>query len=107
MYILVYIESTLTQRSEKVVHVCGFVCVCLLSVIFIIKIGIMHLSYNKRAMLNGRFQHHLLGAAFGQMTSPSRCVCFKWSRTHAVVKSLKPLKMVRFLHLWCKNAIKT
>ena len=44
MYILVYIESTLTQRSEKVVHVCGFVCVCLLSVIFIIKI--MHLSYN-------------------------------------------------------------
>ena len=39
-----------------------------------------------------------------QISAPSargcvcaRCVCFRWSRTHtAVVKSLKPLKMVRF-----------
>ena len=35
-------------------------------VISIIKLGVMHLSYNKRAVLDGRFRHHPLGAVFVQ-----------------------------------------
>ena len=38
-------------------------------------IGVMRLSYNERAVPDGRFWHHLFQAVFMRTTYPSRYVC--------------------------------
>ena len=58
-----------------------------LPVISVMIIEVMRFSYNKRAVLDGRFQHLLFQAVFMQTTYPSRCVYFGWSRVHTAVES--------------------
>ena len=50
-------------------------------------IGIMRLSYNERAVPDGRFRHHLFQAVFIRTTYPSRYVYFGWSRVHTAVET--------------------
>ena len=81
-----------------------------LPVISVMIIGVMRLSYNERAVSEGRFRHHLFQAVFVRTSYPSRYVYFRWSRVHKAVEtavtataenavkagsSLKPLKLVR------------
>ena len=74
--------------SEEVVQVYGFCIRTLrLPVISIMINGIMRLSYNERAVPDGRFRHHLFQAVFMRTTYPSRCVYFGWSRLHTAVES--------------------
>ena len=79
-------------------------------------IGVMRLSYNERAVSDGRFRHHLFQAVFVRTTYPSK-VCNSGGQESTqlsrpllllpsvcedVVKvgsSLKPLKLVRFKRL--------
>ena len=87
-----------------------------LPVISVMIIGVMRLSYNERAVSEGRFRHHLFQAVFVRTSYPSRYVYFRWSRVHKAVEtavtapsscenavkagsSLKPLKLVRFKRL--------
>ena len=58
-----------------------------LPVISVMIIGVMRFSYNKRAVLDGRFRHHLFQAVFMRTTYPSRCVYFGWSSVHTAVES--------------------
>ena len=48
-----------------------------LPVIFVMIIGVMRLSYNERAVADGRFRYHLFQAVFMQTTYPSRYVYFR------------------------------
>ena len=48
---------------------------------------ITRLSYNKRAVPDGRSQHYLFQPVFMQMTYPSRYVCFGRSRVHTTVET--------------------
>ena len=75
--------------SEEVVQVYGFCIRTLrLPVISVMIIGVMRFSYNKRAVLDGRFRRHLFQAMFIRTTYPSRtCVYFGWSRVHKAVES--------------------
>ena len=50
-------------------------------------IGVMRLSYNERAVPDGRFRHHLFQAVFMRTTYPSRYVYFRWSRVHTAVET--------------------
>ena len=56
-------------------------------VISVMIIGVMQLSYNERAVPDGRFWHHLFQAVFMQTTYPSRYVYFRWSRVHTAVET--------------------
>ena len=49
--------------------------------------GVMRFSYDDRAVLDGRFRHHLFQAVFMQTTYPSRYVYFRWSRVHTAVET--------------------
>ena len=73
---------------EEVVQVYG-VCIrtLRLPVISVMIIGVMRLSYNERAVPDGRFRHHLFQAVFMRTTYPSRCVYFRWSRVHTAVET--------------------
>ena len=74
--------------AEEVVQVYGFCIRTLhLPVISVMIIGVMRLSYNERAVPDGRFRHHLFQAVFMRTTYPSRCVYFRWSRVHTAVES--------------------
>ena len=66
-------------------------------------IGVMWLSHNKRAVSEGRFQHHLFQAVFVRMTYPSRYVYFKWSRVHTAVETAVTATVV----MWerCKSRV--
>ena len=69
-------------------QVYGFCILTLrLPVISVMIIGVMRLSYNERAVPDGRFRHHLFQAVFMRTTYPSRCVYFGWSRVHTAVES--------------------
>ena len=72
----------------KVVQVYG-VCIrtLRLPVISVMIIGVMRFSYNDRAVLDGRFRHHLFQAVFMQTTYPSRYVYFRWSKVHTAVET--------------------
>ena len=65
------------------------ICICTLHlpVISVMIIGVMRLSYNERAVSEGRFRYHLFQAVFVRMTYPSRYVYFRWSRVHAVIET--------------------
>ena len=56
-------------------------------VISVMIIGVMRLSYNERAIPDGRFRHHLFQAVFMRTTYPSRYVYFRWSRVHIAVET--------------------
>ena len=58
-----------------------------LPVIPVMIIGVMRLSYNERAVSEGRFRHHLFQAVFVWTTYPSRYVHFRWSRVHTAVET--------------------
>ena len=78
----------LYSRSEEVVQVYGFCIRTLhLPVISVMIIGVMRLSYNERAMPDGRFRHHLFQAVFMRTTYPSRYMYFGWSRVHTTVET--------------------
>ena len=78
----------LCVSSEEVVQVYGFCIRTLrLPVISVMIIGVMRLSYNERAVPDGRFRHHLFQAVFTRTTYPSRCVYFGWSRGYTAVES--------------------
>ena len=47
----------------------------------------MRLSYNERAVSEGRFRHHLFQAVFVRTSYPSRYVYFRWSRVHKAVET--------------------
>ena len=69
-------------------QVYGFcICTLRLPVITVMIIGVMQLSYNKRAVPDRRFQHHLFQAVFMRTTYPSRYVYFGWSRVHTAVET--------------------
>ena len=53
----------------------------------IFRIGVMLLSYNERAVSEGRFRHHLFQAVFVRTSYPSRYVYFRWSRVHKAVET--------------------
>ena len=73
---------------EEVVQVYGFCIRTLrLPVISVMIIGVMQFSYNDRAVLHGRFRHHLFQAVFMRTTYPSRYVYFRWSRVHTAVET--------------------
>ena len=77
-----------TPDSEEVVQVYGFCIRTLrLPVISVMIIGVMRLSYNERAVPDGRFRHHLFQAVFMRTTYPSRYVYFRWSRVHTAVET--------------------
>ena len=57
-----------------------------LPVISVMIIGVMRLSYNERAVPDGRFRHRLFQAVL-RTTYPSRYVYFRWSRVHTVVET--------------------
>ena len=57
-------------------------------VISVMIIGVMRLSYNERAVSEGRFRHHLFQAVFVQTSYPSRYVYFRWSRVHKAVETV-------------------
>ena len=98
------------SAAEEVVQVYGFCIRTLrLPVISVMIIGVMRL-YNKRAVPDGRFRHHLFQAVFMRTTCPSR-VCGQGStllwrpllllslvRENAVKagSNFKTLKLVRF-----------
>ena len=69
--------------SEEVVQVYG-ICIRTLHlpVISVMIIGAMRLSYNERAVSEGRFRHHLFQAVFVRTSYPSRYMYFRWSRVH-------------------------
>ena len=77
-----------SRASEEVVQVYG-ICIRTLHlpVISLMIIGVMQLSYNERAVSEGRFRHHLFQAVFVRTSYPSRYVCFRWSRVHKAVKT--------------------
>ena len=76
------------NKSEEVVQVYGFCIRTLrLPVISVMIIGVMRLSYNERAVPDGRFRHHLFQAVFMRTTYPSRYVYFRWSRVHTAVET--------------------
>ena len=54
-----------------------------LPVISVMIIGVMRLSYNDRAVPDGRFRHHLFQTVFMRTTYPSKM----WSRVHTTVKT--------------------
>ena len=56
-------------------------------VISVMIIGIMRLSYNERAVSDGRFRHHLFRAVFMRTTYPSKYMYFRWSRVHTAVET--------------------
>ena len=58
-----------------------------LPVISVMIIGVMRLSYNERAVSDGRFRHHLFRAVFMRTTYPSGYMYFRWSRVHIPVKT--------------------
>ena len=58
-----------------------------LPVIFVMIIGVMRLSYNKRAMPDGKLRHRLFQAVFMRTTYSSICAYFGWSRAHTAVES--------------------
>ena len=58
-----------------------------LPVISVMIIGVMRLSYNERAVPDGRFWHHLFQAVFMRTTYPSRYVYFRWSWVHTAVET--------------------
>ena len=58
-----------------------------LPVISVMIIGVMRLSYNERAVSEGRFRHHLFQAVFVRTSYPSRYVYFRWSRVHKAVET--------------------
>ena len=58
-----------------------------LPVISVMIIGVMRLSYNERAVPDGRVRHRLFQAVFVRTTCPSRCVYFRWWRVHTTVES--------------------
>ena len=67
------------RGPEEVVQVYGFCIRTLrLPVISVMIIGVMRLSYNERAVPDGRFRHHLFQAVFMRTTYPSRYVYFRW-----------------------------
>ena len=79
---------TCTTSSGQLVQVYGFCIRTLrLPVISVMINGVMRLSYNERAVPDGRFRHHLFQAVFMRTTYPSRCVYFGWSRLHTAVES--------------------
>ena len=81
-------NSVQRLSPEEVVQVYGFCIRTLrLPVISVMIIGVMRFSYNDRAVLDGRFRHHLFQAVFMRTTYPSRCVYFGWSRVHTAVES--------------------
>ena len=59
----------------------------LLPIISVMIIGVMRLSYNERAVPDGRFRHHLFQTVFIQTTNPSRHVYFRWSRVDTAVET--------------------
>ena len=70
-------EKVLRLAAEEVVQVYGFCIRTLhLPVISVMIIGVMRLSYNERAVPDGRFRHHLFQAVFMRTTYPSRYVYF-------------------------------
>ena len=75
-------------RSEEVVQVYG-ICIRTLHlpVISVMILGVMRLSYNERAVSEGRFRHHLFQAVFVRTSYPSRYVYFRWSRVHKAVET--------------------
>ena len=65
------------SAAEEVVQVYGFCIRTLrLPVISVMIIGVMRL-YNKRAVPDGRFRHHLFQAVFMRTTYPSRLCVFQ------------------------------
>ena len=58
-----------------------------LPVISVMINGVTRLSYNERAVPDGRFRHHLFQAVFMRTTYPSMCEYFGWSRLHTAVES--------------------
>ena len=74
--------------AEEVVQVYG-ICIRTLHlpVISVMIIGVMRLSYNERAVSEGRFRHHLFQAVFVRTSYPSRYVYFRWSRVHKAVET--------------------
>ena len=58
-----------------------------LLVISVMIIEVMRSLYNKRAVSDGRFWHHLFQAVFMRTTYPSRCVYFRWSRVRTAVET--------------------
>ena len=63
--------------AEEVVQVYGFCIRTLhLPVISVMIIGVMRLSYNERAVPDGRIRHHLFPAVFMRTTYPSECGYF-------------------------------
>ena len=78
----------LRANTEEVVQVYGFYIRTLrLLVISVMIIGVMRLSYNERAVSDGRIRHHLFQPVFMQTTYPSRYVYFRWSRVHTAVET--------------------
>ena len=73
---------------EEVVQVYG-ICIRTLHlpVISVMIIGVMRLSYNERAVSEGRFRHHLFQAVFVRTSYPSRYMYFRWSRVHKAVET--------------------
>ena len=69
-------------RTEEVAQVYTyFIHMLHLPVISIMIIGVRQLSYNERAMSDGRFGT-ICSKLFGRITYPSRYVYFRWSRVH-------------------------
>ena len=82
------LDTRLAVWPEEVVQVYGFCIRTLrLPVISVMIIGVMRLSYNERAVPDGRFRHHLFQAVFMRTTYPSRYVYFRWSRVHTAVET--------------------
>ena len=82
------VHADIETVAEEVVQVYGFCIRTLrLPVISVLIIGVMRFSYNKKAVLDRRFRHHLFQAVFMRTTYPSRCVYFGWSRVHTAVES--------------------
>ena len=63
----------------------------------------MRLSYNERAVSEGRFRHHLFQAVFVRTSYPSRYVYFRWSRVHKAVETAVTATVV----MWerCKSRV--
>ena len=76
------------RKPEEVVQVYG-ICIRTLHlpVISVMIIGVMWLSYNERAMSEGRFWHHLFQVVFVRTSYPLRYVYFRWSRVHKAVET--------------------
>ena len=83
LYIHMYSSS-----PEEVVQVYG-ICIRTLHlpVISVMIIGVMRLSYNERAVSEGRFRHHLFQAVFVRTSYPSRYMYCRWSRVHKAVET--------------------